>query len=405
MTTLITNIKSLFQTDDGQKKIVRGLEMKKLPQINNAFILIENKKITSFGEMKDAPERADEMIDATGKFVLPAFCDSHTHLVFAAKREEEFVMRIQGKSYEEIAAAGGGILNSAKKLQVMSASELFDGAMERIEEIINTGTCAVEIKSGYGLTVEAELKMLRVIRMLKEKSPLAIKATFLGAHALPSEYKNNRDGYINLIINEMLPKIADEGLADYCDVFCEQNYFTNHETDEILQAAAKYNLKPKIHVNQFTNSGGVQTGIKNNALTVDHLEQLGDEEIQALLNSKTLPVALPSCSFFINIPFAPARKMIDSGLPLVLASDYNPGSTPSGNIPFVISLACIKMKLLPEEAINAVTINGAAAMEFENELGTIALGKNAHLIITKKIQSIAEIPYSFGTHLIERVIL
>ncbi|MBC8047024.1 MAG: imidazolonepropionase, partial [Fimbriimonadaceae bacterium] len=319
--------------------------------------------------------------------------------------EEEFVMRIKGKSYEEIAAAGGGILNSAKKLQGMSEDELFDNALERIEEIKKTGTGAVEIKSGYGLTIDAELKMLRVIRKLKEKSDLTIKATFLGAHALPAEYKNNREAYIKLIIDEMLPAIAAENLADYCDVFCEQNYFTNDETDKILQAAAKYNLKPKIHVNQFTNSGGVQAGIKNNALTVDHLEHIGDEEINALLKSNTLPVALPSCSFFINIPYAPARKMIDAGLPLVLASDYNPGSSPSGNIPFVISLACIKMQLRPEEAINAVTLNGAAAMELENELGTIAIGKKANIIITKKISSLAQIPYSFGSNLIEKVII
>ncbi|MFN0276806.1 MAG: imidazolonepropionase [Chitinophagales bacterium] len=401
--TLIQNIKTLYQTT--HKKLVRGKEMSNLPHISNAFLLIENKKIKSYGTMETCPEGADEIIDATGKFVLPAFCDSHTHLVFAASRAEEFVMRIQGKTYEEIAAAGGGILNSAKKLQAMSEEELFDKAEERIETIKKTGTGAVEIKSGYGLSVDAELKMLRVISKLKETSGLKIKATFLGAHTIPVEYKTNRQAYIALIINEMLPKIYAEGLADYCDVFCEKNYFTNDETDQILQAAAKYNLRPKIHVNQFTNSGGVQTGVRNHALTVDHLEHFDDAEIECLLNSKTLPVALPSCSFFINIPYAPGRKMIDAGLPLVLASDYNPGSSPSGNIPFVLSLACIKMRLTPEEAINAVTINGAAAMEMEDEVGSIAVGKSANIILTKKMNTLAEIPYSFGQNLFERVFI
>lgn len=353
--------------------------------------------------MDNCPERADEMVDATGKLVLPAFCDSHTHLVFAASRAEEFVMRLQGKTYEEIAVAGGGILNSAKKLQAMPEEELFDKAEARIETIKQTGTGAVEIKSGYGLTVDAEMKMLRVIRKLKETSALKMKATFLGAHALPAEYKKNRRAYIQLITDDMLPKIAGEGLADYCDVFCEQNYFTNDETDEILQAAAKYNLKPKIHVNQFTNSGGVQTGVRNNALTVDHLEHLDAAEIECLKNSNTLPVALPSCSFFINIPYAPARKMIDAGLPLVLASDYNPGSSPSGNMLFVLALACIKMRLTPEEAFHAVTINGAAAMELQYEVGSVAVGKAANLILTKKIPSLADIPYTFGENLIERM--
>lgn len=355
--------------------------------------------------MTNSPERADEIIDATGKFILPAWCDSHTHLVFAATREEEFLMRLQGKTYEEIAAAGGGILNSAKKLQQLSENALFENAMERIEELKSQGTGAVEIKSGYGLTVDAEIKMLRVIKRLKEESGLIIKSTFLGAHAIPAEYKNNREGYIDLIIEKMLPQIAGEGLADYCDVFCEKGYFTNEETGQILEAAAKYYLKPKIHVNQFTHSGGIATAIKYNALSVDHLEYLNDDEINWLMSSDTLPVALPSCSYFINIPYTPARKIIDAGLPLVLASDYNPGTSPSGNMSFVVSLACTQMKMTPEEAINACTLNGAAAMGIETVAGSVAIGKKAHLILTKKINSLAMFPYAYGSNLIERIFL
>ena len=402
---LIQNIKTLWQTETGTRKLVSGNDMSVIPHVNNAWLLVEHGIIKGFGEMNSTPQHADSIIDATGKMVLPAFCDSHTHLVFAANREEEFAMRIAGKSYEEIAAAGGGILNSVKKLQTMDDSELFDKAWVRLEELKQLGTGAIEIKSGYGLNLDAEIKMLRVIRTLREKSKVLIKATFLGAHAIPAEYKNDRGGYIKLIIEEMLPKIAGEGLADYCDVFCEKGYFTNEETDEILQAASKYNLKGKIHVNQFTNSGGIDIAIKNNALSVDHLEYLNATEISALKNSKTLPVALPGCSFFINIPYTPGRQIIDAGLPLVLASDFNPGTSPSGNMAFVIALACTQMKLTPEEAFNAATINGAAALELENEVGTIAIGKIANLILTKKINSLAEIPYSFGSNLIERVII
>ena len=402
---LFQNIKTLWQTDNGTRNLVSGNDMKTIPHINNAWLLIENGIIKSFGEMNSSPENADSIINAEGKMILPAYCDSHTHLVFAANREEEFAMRIQGKTYAEIADAGGGILNSVKKLQLMEESELFDKAWVRLESLKELGTGAIEIKSGYGLTVDAELKMLRVIRKLKEKSTVLIRATFLGAHAIPLEYQNNRSAYIKLITEEMLPKIAAEGLADYCDVFCEKGYFTNEETDIILNAASKYQLKGKIHVNQFTNSGGIDIAIKNNALSVDHLEYLNADEIQSLKNSATLPVALPGCSFFIQIPYTPARDIIDAGLPLVLASDFNPGTAPSGNMSFVVSLACTQMKMTPEEAINASTINGAAAMELQRETGSIAVGKKAKFILTKKINSLAEIPYSFGSNLIDQVFI
>lgn len=403
--TLISNIKTLWQTDDGTRVVLRGKAMATIPHLNNAWLLIENGLIADFGTMDTIPEMNCTQIDASGKMVLPAWVDSHTHLVFAGNRAEEFAMRIKGKTYEEIAAAGGGILNSAAKLRAMDESELFDKAQERLEHLIQLGTGTIEIKSGYGLSTAAELKMLRVIRKLKEKNQIEIKATFLGAHAIPTEYKNNRSGYIDLIIDEMLPKIADEQLANYCDVFCEEGYFTNEETDRILAAASEFDIKPKIHVNQFTNTGGIQTGIKNNAISVDHLEHLGEAEINALLQSNTLPVALPGCSFFIQIPYTPGRKLIDAGLPIVLASDFNPGSCPSGNMAFVVALACIQMKLTPEEAINAATLNGAAALELSNKVGSIAKGKQARLIITKPIESLTEIPYRFGANLIDRVII
>jgi imidazolonepropionase len=376
-----------------------------LQKINDAFVLVENGIIKDFGEMNAAPERADEVIDATGKFVFPSWCDSHTHLVYAAPRESEFVDKIKGLSYEEIAAKGGGILNSAKRLNETSEEELFDSAWQRLEEIKIQGTGAVEIKSGYGLSYEGELKMLRVIRSLKEKSKLTIKATFLGAHAFPMEYKQNHEGYIELLLEKLLPQIADEGLADFIDVFCEQNYFSAAETDRILEAGVRYGLKPKVHVNQFNIIGGVQASVKHGALSVDHLEHLSDEDILTLKNAETIPVALPGCSFFLQIPYTPARRIIDAGLPLALASDYNPGSTPSGNMSFVVSLACIQMKMLPEEAINSATINAAYAMGIENELGSICKGKKANLFITKPMPSLAYLPYSFGSNLVERVIL
>jgi len=405
---LIKNIKELVQVETDVKTKVIGAEMAILPTIKNAWLAIEDDLIVDFGKMDDL-EITDwtglEIIDAEGRMVFPSFCDSHTHLVYAASREEEFVDRINGLTYEEIAAKGGGILNSAKKLQNTSEEDLFNDAWKRLEEIKKTGTGAVEIKSGYGLSVEGELKMLRVIKKLKEKSDLTIKVNFLGAHAIPTEFKENRNGYIDLIISDMIPIIESESLADYIDVFCETNYYTPEETDRVLQAGIAAGLQPKIHVNQFTSIGGIQTGIKNNALSVDHLEVMEEKDIQDLMNSDVMPTLLPSCSFFLGIPYAPARRLIDSGLPVALATDFNPGSTPSGNVPFVLSLACINYKMTPEEAINASTINGAYAMGLSKTHGSIAVGKKANIFITKEISSIAFIPYSFGSNNIEMIIL
>ena len=373
--------------------------------IENGYIVIENDKISSFGPMDQAPENVGNVIDADGGLVMPAWCDSHTHIVYAASREGEYTLRLKGATYEEIAANGGGILNSAKKLQQTSEDDLFESASLRLNEIMASGTGAIEIKSGYGLTTEDELKMLRVIRKLKENSPAVIKATFLGAHAIPAAYQDNRNKYIDLIINKMIPKVAGEGLADYCDVFCDKGFFTTAETDIILKSASKYGLKAKIHANELANSGGVQIGIKNKAISVDHLERIGDEEINALLSSNTIPTVLPSCSFFLNIPFAPARMMIDSGLGIALATDFNPGSSPSGNIPLLMALACNHMRLTPQETFHGVTINGAAAMEISHSLGSIFPGKIANLIITKKIPSLDYFIYAFGTNHISKVIL
>jgi len=405
---LIKNIKELVQVETELKTTVAGAEMAKLPSIKDAWLAVEDDVIIGFGEMIDL-EITDwvglEILDADGKMVFPSFCDSHTHLVYAASREEEFVDRINGLSYQEIAKKGGGILNSAKKLQHTSEEDLFKDAWQRLEEIKKTGTGAVEIKSGYGLSVEGELKMLRVIKKLKAESDLTIKANFLGAHAIPAEYKEKRSEYIDLIINEMIPVIEAEGLADYIDVFCETNYYTPEETDRVLQAGIAIGLIPKIHVNQFTSIGGIQAGIKNNALSVDHLEVMEEQDIQDLIQSDVMPTLLPSCSFFLSIPYAPARRLIDSGLPVCLATDFNPGSTPSGNIPFVLSLACINYKMTPEEVINATTINAAYAMGLNKTHGSITIGKKANLFITKEISSIAFIPYSFGSNNIETVIL
>jgi imidazolonepropionase len=376
-----------------------------LPVINDAWLLAENGRIAAFGTMAECPGRADTMLDATGRFVFPSWCDSHTHIVFAATREEEFVDRIRGLSYEEIARRGGGILNSARKMQAATEDDLLAGARMRLQEVISMGTGAIEIKSGYGLTPESELKMLHVIRRLRDESPIPVKATFLGAHAVPLEYKDRRNDYISLIINEMLPEVAGEGLADYCDVFCDKGFFTPEETDKILKSAATYGLKAKIHANELGITGGVQVGVANGALSVDHLEYTGREEIEALRNSNTIPVLLPNCAFFLGIPYPDARGMIDAGLQVALASDFNPGSAPSGNMPFVVSLACIRMKMMPEEAINAATIVGARAMELEKEMGTLAVGKRANLWISRPMNTLAVLPYHFGSNLVEKVVL
>ncbi len=405
MTTLFINIKELIQIRETSTKKVSGAAMSILPTIKNAFLLIKNDVIIDYGSMKKVPTTADKTIDCSGKMILPTWCDSHTHIVYAGNREQEFVDRINGLSYEEIANRGGGIVNSAKKLQTTSEEALYQQSAKRLEEVIALGTGAVEIKSGYGLTVDAELKMLRVIKKLRENYNIPIKATFLGAHAFPTEYKNNKEGYINLIIEEMLPKVAEENLADFVDAFCETGYFSVEDTDRILTASKQYGLTPKVHVNQFTTIGGVQVSIKHNALSVDHLEVMNTEDIESLKGTQTMPVALPSCSYFLSIPYTPARDIIEAGLPLALATDYNPGSTPSGNMNFVVATACIKMKMTPEEAINAATINGAYAMNLSGEVGSITKGKKANLILTKEIPSYGFLPYSFGSNLIDSVFI
>jgi imidazolonepropionase len=406
MTTLITNIKELLQVRKTPIDKVSGKEMAILPTVKNAFLLIENDTIASFGTMDNCPKiNPDKTIDASGKIVLPTWCDSHTHIVYAGNREQEFVDRINGLSYEQIANRGGGILNSAKLLNQTSEEEIYNQSSARLEEVMHLGTGAVEIKSGYGLTVEGELKMLGVIKKLSQNYPIKIKATFLGAHAFPPEYKDNHAAYIDIIVNEMLPKIANENLADYIDAFLETGYFSVEETEKIMEAGKKYGLIPKIHVNQFTAINGIAACVKHNALSVDHLEIITDEDIEALKNSKTMPVALPSCSYFISIPYTPARKMIDAGLPIALATDFNPGTTPSGNMNFVVATACIKMKMTPEEAINAATINGAYAMGISETHGSITVGKKANIIITKVISSYYQLPYAFGSNLIDKVII
>ena len=404
--TLFINIKQLLQTDiPVEKTLVAGEAMKKLPLLDNAYLFIENDTIVDFGSMANLPEEYQGIstIDCTGKIILPTWYDSHTHIVYAGNREQEFVDRINGLSYEEIANRGGGILNSAAKLQQLPEDELYAQSAERLEEVMRLGTGGVEIKSGYGLTVEAELKMLRVIKKLNENYNIPIKATFLGAHAVPANYKGNKQAYLDLIVNEMLPKVAEEQLADYIDIFCETGYFSVEDTEFILKAGQKYGLTPKTHVNQFTSIGGIQKSIEYNALTVDHLEIVTDEDLEALAQSNTLAVALPSCSYFLSIPYTPARQIIDRGLPLALASDFNPGSTPSGNMNFVVSTACIKMKMTPEEAINAATINGAYALGIAEEYGSITKGKKANFIITKPINSYNVLPYAFGSNNVDQV--
>ena len=405
MSILINNIKGLIQVRPSAVRMVRGAEMRSLPVIDSAYLLIENGVIKSYGPMSDAHAHADEVIDATGRYVLPTWCDPHTHIVYAGSREGEFVDKINGLSYEEIARRGGGIVNSAKRLNQTDIQELYDQAAERLELMQSFGTGAVEIKSGYGLSYEGELKMLRVIRMLKEKSKLRIKATFLGAHAFPPEYKQDHEGYLKLLIDELLPVIAGEGLADYIDVFCDRGFFSPDETSRILEAGARYNLKPKIHANELDFSQGIETGVRHGALSVDHLEFTGDEQIAALLGADTMPTLLPSTAFFLGLHYAPARRMIDAGLPVAIATDFNPGSSPSGNMQFILSLSCIKMKMMPEEVFNAATINSAYAMGVEHELGSITIGKKASLMITKPMPSLTFMPYSFGHNMVERVII
>ncbi|MFN0015906.1 MAG: imidazolonepropionase [Saprospiraceae bacterium] len=402
---LIRNIKTLVSAELQPRHLAAGADMAHLPMLHDAFLLMENDRIAAFGPMADCPDRAEKVLDASGRMVFPSWCDSHTHIVFAATREEEFVGRIRGQTYEEIAQNGGGILNSAKRLRDTPEEVLFEGAWQRLREVIGYGTGAIEIKSGYGLSVDSELKMLRVVQRLKTISPIPIKATFLGAHAVPAEYKHRRSEYVDLVVQQMIPRVAEEGLADYCDVFCDRGFFTVEETERILQAGWAHGLKPKIHANELDYSGGVQVGVANRAVSVDHLEHAGEAEIEALRTSQTLPTLLPGCSFFLGIPYAPARLLIDAGLPVVLASDYNPGSSPSGRMAFVVSLACIKMKMLPEEAINAATINGARAIELEAGHGSIAVGKKANVFITKPLASVAQLPYSFGNDPTETVVL
>ena len=403
--TLITNIKSLVQVEDTAREAVCGKDMAEVKTIENAYLLIEDDKIADFGTMDTLSENADLTIDAKQRFVLPSFCDSHTHLVYAGSREIEYIDKIRGLSYEEIAKRGGGILNSAKRLQEASEDELFEDAMQRLEEIISYGTGAVEIKSGYGLTTEAELKMLRVIRRLKEASPLTIKANFLGAHGVPLEYRGRQGDFVNLVIDEMIPQVAKENLAEFIDVFCDTGFFTVEETARMLEAGTKHGLVPKIHANELDYSGGIEVGVKYGALSVDHLECVGKKEIATLKTSKTMPTILPGAAFFLNMPYSPARKMIEAGLPVAMASDFNPGSSPSGNMQMVLTFACVNYRLTPQEAINATTINSAYAMGISRTHGSIAKGKQANFYITKDIPTIEYIPYYYGTNKVERTFL
>ena len=406
---LIKNIKGLVQAGEQIPTVRKGAEMKQLDLIEDAFLALEDGEVIDYGKMSEWEGILDwrdvEIVDADGCYVLPAFIDSHTHTVFAKTREEEFVDRIHGLSYEEIAAKGGGILNSARKLSELSEDELFDSARKRIERIIQTGTGALEIKSGYGLSLEGELKMLRVIKRLKECMPISIKATFLGAHAFPAEYKENKRGYIDLIIQEMLPTIHKEHLADYIDVFCERNYFSVLEMEEILKAGIAFGLKPKVHVNQFSVLGGVRKAIELGAISVDHLEEIDENDILALKQSNTIPTLLPGCSHFLSIPFGDARRMMDAGLPVALASDFNPGSSPNYDLMTILSLACIKQKMTPEEGINALTINAAAALELSATHGKISLGRKSPIILTKEIPSLAYLAYAFGEQHVQRIFI
>jgi imidazolonepropionase len=406
---LLKNIKLLLSVYEKAPLRLKGEQMNQLPVISDAWLAAENGEILDYGSMDDFPGIADwkdlEIIDCDGKIVMPTFADSHTHIVYAGNREQEFVDRINGLSYEEIAAKGGGILNSAELLSRTNEDELFEQSKQRLLEVIALGTGAIEIKSGYGLSLDSELKILRVIKRLKELNLIPIKATFLGAHAVPKEYKNNKKEYIELIVKEMLPAIVDQKLADYIDVFCEQNYFTADETTYILSEGAKYGLKGKVHAEQLSHSGGISAAVECKAISVDHLEYCSDEDITKLLNSDTMPTILPGAAYFLNLPLPPAKKMIKSGLSVAFASDYNPGSSPSGNMMQMLSMACVQYKLTPEEAINSVTVNTAYAMGCEGLVGTITRGKLCNLIITKPITSYSFLPYAFGSQLIDSVII
>jgi imidazolonepropionase len=402
---LITHIKGLVQVREATPGAIRGAAMAELPVLSDAYLALEDGRIKSFGHMYALPSslKAKETVMATGRFVFPGFVDSHTHLVFAAYRDEEFVMKLKGATYAEIAAKGGGILNSATRLRAMPEEELFQRTLVRAKDILSTGTTAVEIKSGYGLTTEDELKMLRVARRIGNETPITVKTTFLGAHAVPKEH--TKESYIGLVIDEMIPAVAHEKLADYIDVFCEEGFFSVDDTLRIVEAGMKYGMRPRIHANQLHRSGGVQVGVKTGALSVDHLENIGEEEIELLRGTSTMPTALPGAAFFLNLPMPPARQMLAAGLPLAIASDYNPGSSPSGNMPLMISLACIRMGLTPEEAVNAATVNTACALELLDQHGSITVGKRANVFITRPIPSVAYVPYAYGTPLVETVIV
>lgn len=406
MKTLIKNIKELIQVERNPKLRVCGKDMASIETIKNAYLIVEDDKIAEFGEMSELKEQTfDKEVDATGRMVFPSFCDSHTHMVYAGSREIEYIDKIRGLSYDEIAKRGGGILNSAKRVQEASEEQLYEDAMQRLEMMMRLGTGAVEIKSGYGMTTEAELKMLRVIRRLKENSPLTIKSTLLGAHGIPMEYRGSQEKFVDLVIDEMIPQAAKENLADFIDVFCDEGFFTCEDTERMLEAGAKYGMRPKIHANEMACSGGIQVAVKYNALSCDHLEYTGDEEIKCLLGSETMPTVLPGAAFFLNMVHAPVRKMMDAGLPVAIASDYNPGSSPSPNMQLILSMACVNYRMLPEEAINATTINTAYAMGVSKELGSIAVGKRANFYITKPISTYEYMPYAYGENKVERVFI
>ena len=407
---LIVNIKELVGIEEKGRQLKRGKEMAETGRIKNAFLYIKGKKIMDYGSMDSEACRKylaenHRIHDVKGSVVMPAFCDSHTHLVYANSRELEFVDKIRGLSYEEIAKRGGGILNSAKATAAASEDELYDMAQQRLDEVMRMGTGAIEIKSGYGLTTESELKLLRIIRRLKEKSPLTIKSNFLGAHGIPMEYRGHQEDYVDLVINEMIPLVAAEDLADFIDVFCDQGFFTVEDTERILMAGIKYGMRPKIHANEMAISGGVQVGVKYGAISVDHLEQMGDAEIEALKDTETMPTVLPGCAFFLNLPLSPARKMIDAGLPVAMASDFNPGTSPSGNMQLILSMACIRYRLTPEEALNATTLNTAYAMGVSDEVGSVSRGKLANLIITQPMTQLEFMPYYYGANKVAKMIL